>query len=37
MGGTNSIINLKSVNTSFIDLNEYACSDRGLVLPCNEN
>jgi hypothetical protein len=30
MGGTNSIINV--ANTT-IDLNEYTCSNRGLILP----
>ena len=30
MGGSNSIINIAN-NT--IDLNEYKCSDRGLILP----
>ena len=30
MGASNSVINV--ANTT-IDLNEYACSDRGLILP----
>lgn len=30
MGGSNSIINIAN---STIDLNEYQCSDRGLILP----
>lgn len=32
MGGTNSVINVQYGNTT-IDLNEYKCSDRGLILP----
>ncbi len=33
MGGTNSIINVPIANTT-INLNDYECSDRGLLLPC---
>lgn len=35
MGGTNSIINVVNVTEPIIDLNEYKCSDRGLILPSN--
>ena len=34
MGGTNSIVEVGVANTT-IDLNDYKCSDRGLLLPCN--
>lgn len=34
MGGTNSVVN---VGNTTIDLNEYQCSDRGLILPCKLN
>ena len=37
MGGTNSIISLESVNQTIIDLNEYKCSNKGLILPCKLN
>jgi hypothetical protein len=36
MGGSNSVIYVDSLNlttNSTINLNEYKCSDRGLVLP----
>lgn len=33
MGGTNSVINVPGANVS-INLNEYQCSNRGLILPC---
>jgi hypothetical protein len=33
MGGTNSIIKVPDSNTT-INLNDYECSDRGLLLPC---
>ena len=32
MGGSNSIVSVGNVT---IDLNEYQCSDRGLILPSN--
>ncbi len=32
MGSTNSIIFVTEANTT-IDLNDYKCSDRGLILP----
>ena len=31
MGGTSSVV----VGDTKIDLNNYTCSDRGLILPCN--
>ena len=34
MGGTNSIVQVEFANTT-IDLNDYKCSNRGLLLPCN--
>ena len=34
MGNSKSVVDFNKLNQTVIDLNDYECSNRGLILPC---